>query len=603
MTNDRLKSRLEYRIQKLCEELNPHVSPKKTFRIPFGLAWPKEDTLPSTTEQCLEYLKQNAITLAIAMAAEIDNCARILISTDLYQAAISREILSDQWPWVDTQGSGQILKHLILQLETRDGVVNQEFHRFLSAYWPGDAAPLPVALWAREALNQIPQDARTHIPNKKHGDIMVDLAEKGILPVRDMKIMGVPLITDKYKVPKEFIENMRCPISGVALLYLADQEIKKDAQRPMMAVDANRTHHSLMMRWKDLPKSQLQQWDVEIEDWGEGCRVELLSQGEHIQLTFPWPEMTLHDEIIRALRKVASWEGLRNWAAWLKLLSVEGSRSGWMRWTLEEHLTAMGYKRKTPEVRAKVARTMEKFTQLELQVTSKNNKKWDRRPLILVGRRFGKIKGGESELEGMELQINPLLYGGVRTEKGRIGNNWWPQTPELPTVDHSRHPYAYALGLILPIRWRLSWNDGKDHMAITGKNLLALAGINMKSHDPGRAWSALERDLAKLQDIDGLGDVKVKGTPRTLDAVYQLYPPDWIADRTFYNVRPVELPAAELPKTGKELRNWRTAKGWTQQKTSEALGVSKQTISNTERKPDKPIAPSIRRAFDQGRGR
>ena len=71
----------------------------------------------------------------------------------------------------------------------------------------------------------------------------------------------------------------------------------------------------------------------------------------------------------------------------------------------------------------------------------------------------------------MQLTINPLLYAGVREpgEHGRLGRNWHPAPVELAQVDDVRHPHTIALGLLLPIRWRLALEEGKDHITLTGE--------------------------------------------------------------------------------------------------------------------------------------
>ncbi len=122
-----------------------------------------------------------------------------------------------------------------------------------------------------------------------------------------------------------------------------------------------------------------------------------------------------------------------------------------------------------------------------------------RGPVLAITQRGEALRDAGWALEGLELVIHPALYEGVRRSDGSIGRLWAPAPAELATIDHARFPYALALGLILPIRWRWDAADGRDCLTLTGGKLLDTAGIVQSEHDPGRAWTALERNLAELQ--------------------------------------------------------------------------------------------------------
>src|SRR5439155_1324829 len=185
-------------------------------------------------------------------------------------------------------------------------------------------------------------------------------------------------------------------------------------------------------------------------------------------------------------------------AALQRLWSVEGGRGGAARWTLEVHLDALGYgerARRSPALRRRVAREVELLTRLELAVYAPDGRLRAQQPLITVGTKYSALHGTAWMLEGMELRVNEWLYRGVRDPKtGALGADWYPAPVELAQIDHVRFPYALALGLVLPMRWR--WDLGtRDHCALTGAKLLATAGIRYSRHDPGRAWAALRRNL------------------------------------------------------------------------------------------------------------
>src|SRR5690606_4505334 len=212
-----------------------------------------------------------------------------------------------------------------------------------------------------------------------------------------------------------------------------------------------------------LPIAKHRLHDFEVVEM-EGVRLELLSPDKGaIQLTLPWGgSRSLLEELAVALREWRGPEGLRHWAAIQRLLTVEGGRTGLVRWTVDDHLEALGVpqaKRSEKKNRAKAARLVELMTKLELQVISPDGKKWKSWPLLLVAEKSGQIKGSKWTLDGMILKIHPLLYRGVRKENGEIGSNWFPVPAELAQIDHNRFRYAIPLGLLIAARWR--WDMGE----------------------------------------------------------------------------------------------------------------------------------------------
>lgn len=380
--------------------------------------------------------------------------------------------------------------------------------------------------------------------------------------------------------------------NAAAVLYAVLQAVERDQRRPAVAIDAGKVHADLLEGWRDLPKDTRKDM---IREPHSG-RIELLAPGKCVQLALDLGPSTLSEAMTLALRDLRSWGGLRNWAALQRLFSVEGGRQGMVRWTLDGHLEALGYspqERTRAPVRSKIAREVEAFAHLELAAYDQHGKLRERRPLVMVGSRFERLRGSEWRLDGMELQINPLLYRGVREEGGELGSNWHPAPVELARMDHVRHPYAYSLGLILPIRWRLALAEGRDHLHYTGESVLRLAGIKYSRHDPGKAWGALERDLEELHRIGHVGRWEWVDAPRTLAGMLDLYPATWMMDRTLRGVRPVELPPGPPVLTGDELKAWRKARGLTQARAAEVLGVRKITILRAEKRPEGQLSPYL----------
>jgi len=379
--------------------------------------------------------------------------------------------------------------------------------------------------------------------------------------------------------------------------FCAWRAIERDLRRPMIAIDAGQPHHDLVCGMRDLPKDQAPRTAKIVAG-----RVEILApDGRAVQLLMPLDGGTeLQRATIETLRQWRGWGGVRHWAALQRLWSVEGGRGGAARWTLEVHLDALGYgerARRSPALRRRVAREVELLTRLELAVYAPDGRLRAQQPLITVGTKYSALHGTAWMLEGMELRVNEWLYRGVRDPKtGALGADWYPAPVELAQIDHVRFPYALALGLVLPMRWR--WDLGtRDHCALTGAKLLATAGIRYSRHDPGRAWAALRRNLDELQRRGGLERYEWDGAPWTLAAGRRLYPPQWTRDRAVHGLRPVERPPPPPIRTGAELRAWRKAKGWTQVAAAKALGVTERTIQRAEAAPKAGLGPALREAL------
>jgi hypothetical protein len=254
----------------------------------------------------------------------------------------------------------------------------------------------------------------------------------------------------------------------------------------------------------------------------------------------------------------------------------------------------MGYgasTREDPTKRAEAAAEVEVLTKLELVVYDATNTLRYRAPLLMVGGRFERIAGAKWALEGMELKINELLYSGVRTPGGEVGANWMPAPVELAKLDHARHPYAHGLGMLLAIRMRWDIGDGRA-LRLTGRTLLDLAGIRYAERRAVEAWRKLERELDALEKVELL-TYRWDADPWTLAAVCEVAPAGWMMDRVGRGLVPVERPPASIPRTGAELLEWRTARGWSQRAAAGRLGVGQSTLSNAEAKLEAALSDRV----------
>lgn len=530
--------------------------------------WPKELPWPLLAGQALALVERGAEALVAAVAEELSSVARILVE-----------------PERDTGATLLAWHHLRRAWGSSCGGWPADF--------PQEATLEPTTRWAKEKLEGY---AKT-LPAPQ-GQRIQEMATEMVRNVES----GCGLLVLGWTRPDG--RRVSCLAAGIALLYRAEQDVQQGLERRTIALDAGKPHHALLVGWRNLPKDPRHEMKRPQIDG----RIELLEPGQAVQLSLPLEGEGIHAAAIHALRKLRGYEGLRHWAALQRLFSLEGGRRGWVRWMLDDHLKALGYRDRAcrdPKTRARVVGQVEMLTRLELSVYSRDNTLWHRRPLLLVGGRFGRIEGTESRLEGLELQINPLLYEGVRDpETGEVGSNWFPVPAELARIDHTKHPYALPLGLLLPIRWRWDLWDGRDHLALTGQKLLELAGIPFKRHDPGRAWKALDRDLAEIMRIGLLGRWQWgPGAEHTEKGICRLYPAQWLLDRAVRGLLPQESPPVNLPQTGAELRAWRKARDWSQQRLAQELGVSGDTIYRAEARKKSPLSPALQEALKRAQER
>lgn len=123
----------------------------------------------------------------------------------------------------------------------------------------------------------------------------------------------------------------------------------------------------------------------------------------------------------------------------------------------------------TDEVRA--------LTLMEFAVYNANGDLRIRKPVLTVETVAERKRLGDWKIEGMEIEIHPWLYSGVRKANGDIGSLWAPAPTGLAQINHAHYPHVIALGLVLSIRWRWDVNLEVNSITLTGEKLLG-AGRN-----------------------------------------------------------------------------------------------------------------------------
>ena len=290
----------------------------------------------------------------------------------------------------------------------------------------------------------------------------------------------------RRNTPIMFVIRDRLPFTrmgtpALALLYLLEREVEENQKRTFIAIDTCKEHTKLIEAWRDLPKSKRKKHRTGITNG----RLELIlpdtQEKRHFQLSLKLGDEPVASYVANVLREWRSWVGLRHWVAFQSQIT-SNKRLGWVRWTVEDHLKALGYRkdrRRRIGLRRSAAEMVQLFTQIEVAVYDDKGRIRERRPLVLTSNTYERLVGSQWEIEGLELKINPLLYRGVRDpDTGELGKNWWPTPHELAHIDHENYGPAIALGTILPARWRMELSRSKQpYVDLKGESLLRAAGL------------------------------------------------------------------------------------------------------------------------------
>lgn len=535
----------------------------------------EQDNIPASIFEMLSDIEDHASELVTGAVDTISMCVDGLVEKNLRNAVLSRTRLVSEWPWPLDTRSGAFL-HLLLALCPSNPPDERLFTQ-----WPLYTASATVAEWAEPWLRK-----NAHPDNAD----VVELMKQ----------------TSRNK-PVVFALRPRLPSAmmatpALALLYLVEAEVKEDQQRKFIAIDTCKEHTKLMEAWRDLPKSKRVSHRTALKRG----RLELIlpdaSEKRHFQLSLDFADQPVASQIATVLREWRSWAGLRHWVAFQSQIT-SNQRLGWVRWTVDEHLKAMGLRkewRRRLKTRRAAAEMVDLFTKIEIALYDEKGNIRERRPLVLKGNTYERLRGSQWEIEGLELKVNPMLYRGVRdATTGKIGKNWWPTPKELAHIDHNKHGPAIALGTILPARWRMELGQSnKTYIDLKGDSLLRASGLPYRQQDVVATWRSVERNLNELQRRGGLESWHWEGTP-DLATVCRLHAPQWAVDRIAHGVPPKEKKPAPTALTGAELKGWRTRSKLTQAQAAALLGVATRTVRRAEATPDKALSKKVREALSQ----
>jgi DNA-binding XRE family transcriptional regulator len=598
---DALAAARQPRLTKLAKASSARLAQRFAKRLQHLVADAREG------RAAVESLIQTEGTTAelIAMACDLDvpaAAARMAEHATNYvgalvehaAAVLERDVIVMRWPFaVQWPPRG-----LLAPPDAIDAGLVAAHYYDAPLVWPAEVAPIDVAAaleWTQDPEALVLArgirigEVRLH-RGENDGDMIVALPA-GPHGQSYLQARGVPT--------RSVLGFPKWDLTLVALVVLAQQQVEADRRRLSFAVDAGKVHHELLEAQRDAPKSTPKR---EVANDG---RIEIIAPKGCGSVQLCLPGDGLQERLFEAVRSWRGAEGLRHWSAILRLLSIEGARSGRVVWRLDDHLSALGYSdksRREPTVRAEAIALVRLLTRFQIAVYAPDGqlriKGHVMTPIYEAERKSA--TGDEWELEGMTLEIHPLLYSGVRDSKsGTIGRNWYPQSATVPKLDHRKHAPAVALGIILPIRWRWIFGDGRSSVEYRASNVLRLAGIEYAARRAERIWTSLERELDLLCSIGALGSYAWCGPRHRLDSNIELRPPQWAVDRVVHALPPVE--PKRVPTTGAELREWRERKGLSQATLAAQLGVTDRTIRNAERATALP--PSVAKALAGATGK
>ena len=539
-----LADRLQDRIDKLLKEISRCISDhshRETDRKAL-YTWPKNTPIPPTLGHSFNWLVQNTEELINGTVASIEYCANFLVNKELYRAVISRRFVTDRWPWTIDLPTTEMLIFLLETLEVQNKIAIEELHR-TRGYWPGEAAPLDVALWAQDSLNAI--------DDRKRGDSLVLHAKEGFPYGAFHKRKKIGQSNQYWIYLGDFKERKIYPFSGMALLYLTERSVKAVTPTPpqitLMAVDRApiRTMTSLS--------------GADPRDLVNGAHLyEDKSPDQPTSLEFTWPdreqlELPFLPPGTGALVAVQHKYGpaavrdllaiyLFTWAS-----RARANETIW--WWPDEHLEMVNRKQ-SKELRNSLLSRLHNLHESRLTAHYA-----DGTPI-----RGPILASIETDGSAHLIRLHTALYRGICREDGTPGNRWWPIPIELLQLPaDGTKGRVHILAPVLGYLWRgaLPASKGIPEAKIGSERLATYLAIHLRDEtrkrDP-RAGKQLEETLRAGKLCGLVKDWRVeRGKLDNLTGVIYATPGPLIQNILTTG----EIPRPErLPATGEDLAKW-----------------------------------------------
>lgn len=481
------------------------------------------------------------------------------VARELQIATLSRAELPGRWPF---QGP---LAEAMGRLE---GVLE----------WPGEAAPLDVAMWARERLNALAKGA---------GDRAVEVAK-----------------TSQEWLPDTIPADAGVTDGELALLFLTERGVRDASSTRAVKMSAHREAHAVVgMLASGAPpkdKSKPSRWDRSRSGLRKATRTyELVWGGKRTPLQLALlPDETgpsLEGAVVRSILDMLAADGVRDWIVLHRMAGEQGS-TGLFRWSWADHRDRTDYARRIASKNATDAQLCQevlarlwRLKMAELRIEHRYDD--GRVDWVRVGDHgLIDIPAGRDELLGEDrmthvaaIQINARLYAGAHASSNK------PLFALVPEAALTLPAMELRLATLLSFQW--TYNDGSSRLL--ARTLWEYAGIRDGLSTDRKRWPdarrALDRALERAGKAIGI-DWTVEG--EGAEALYTIRAPTWWADRALRGVPP-QLPKGQagVPRTGAELREWRQERGLTLRDLSAAIEVPRSTLSDVENRPDLALPP------------
>lgn len=495
----------------------------------------------------VELLARCADSTVAKSAAHLRDLVARFVRADLRAAVLARPKLAQRWPLTgDVAGLVHLSEGWLM--------------------WPGEAAPLPVMTWARDALNAAAAGAGDRAVERARGKAPVGVAIESTAGVDDVH---------------------------VALLYLAEKEVAEAARTPAIRISARREAQAVVaMLGAGAPTARNARRWTDVERNPSAHRFELAWAGRRhaYQLHLGVDDQPIERAVLQGIMRELQEDGVRDWFVYHRMAGEQG-HTGTFRWSWAEHRERTDYARRVrtknasdAELARAASNRLHRFQSAHLHAAIESVANGVVQigfvligddPLLVVTKGIDELRTGERTTTVAEVRLNKVLYDGARA--GR--DLHFALIPEAALT-------LPAMELRLLAMLVFSWRNNYDAGAVARLQASTLwqyadirKGAPQRSQWPA-ARATLERVLSHLGRAAGL-DWTNEGTGPT--AVYTITPPAWWRDRVLHGVRP-ELPAntAALPRTGAELAAWRAERGLSLRDVQAATGIGKTTVARAE---------------------
>jgi DNA-binding XRE family transcriptional regulator len=558
-----------------------------------------EAQAPGTRSEDLAEIRSALDQTATELAAEVRTWVELL-APDRPRDVLRSPRLAAEWrlPWAATsleapvrKVNGRLITGTVVVSDLSNGDAPRSWRtwarltlaRPAGTTWPARAPSSEVASWISERLRKAcPQRA-----------VEFD-AERAQDPAGRGAALDLPHVG---RIPPA--ASFLAPFNAALIFDVHREAIEEGRERAAFPIDTGNVHREFLATMASMPKHPGHKTSYPLK----GRTLRLYSPGSNdapIQLSLELDEPSINAALMRAIRELRSFEGLRAYGTLLTLAGHDARAT----WTLGAHLDAMQLpkRQRTPAKRKAIADLVWTILRLELQgeALDRQGRFLPSEALFELGTSRVRSRDTDLGLEAIEYRLNPRIFDGVRTSDGAIGSNWWPVPRSLLALDGKAHGPAIALGMQLPAHFRMRTNDAKDQEPVlvrSAERLITLGGMpmprpRMKGGEPA-GWLRFERMLDTLIEAGSLGEWRWREGARTARGMLELAPAPWAVDRVVRGIRPRMLLGGAIAPTGAEVRRWREATGRSQADLAAELSVDRKTVNRLERAEGERVRPAI----------